>query len=213
MVNYKIALGAGMSLAGTLVFMSNADASVYTVKSGDTLNNIAKAHNTTLDYILANNSQFVANPDLIFPDQEVYFPDNVDNTQTTTTYQDEASNASEATTGTGTDNTQADTSSSFNNNEQVTASSSSAQGSQSDAEYAASRMSSATGVSYDTWYKIIMRESGGNAQAVNPSSGAYGILQLYGHGEYVGMSLDAQIEMAINLYNNGGLAHWAQTAY
>jgi len=209
MVNYKTALGAGMSLAGTLMFMSNADASTYVVQSGDTLNNIAKAHNTTLDYILANNGHFTSNPDLIFPGQEVYFPD--DNSQAVNNYQAEASTSSAQTEANSTDE---ETQSSFNNNEQVTSSSvtSQGQGSQSDAEYAATRMASATGVSYDVWYKIIMRESGGNSTIYN-NMGYYGLFQLAPGYPGNGGSVEAQIENAIYLYNNGGLAHWAETAY
>lgn len=47
--------------------------STYTVKSGDTLNNISKDFNITLQSLIAANSQIV-NPDLIFPGQVINVP-------------------------------------------------------------------------------------------------------------------------------------------
>lgn len=49
------------------------------------------------------------------------------------------------------------------------------------------------------WAYIINRESRGNVDAMNPSSGAYGVLQLYGHGEWPGMTLGQQLQMAMPL--------------
>lgn len=49
------------------------------------------------------------------------------------------------------------------------------------------------------WRNVIFRESGGSLTATNPSSGAYGVFQLLGHGEYRGMTLGAQIAMASSL--------------
>ena len=58
------------------------------------------------------------------------------------------------------------------------------------------------------WANIIMRESGGSLTAQNPS-GAYGVLQLLGHGEHPGMTLGQQIQMAMPLPASA----WAETAY
>lgn len=66
-----------------------------------------------------------------------------------------------------------------------------------------------TGVSAETWSYIIMRESGGNPQISNSSSGAFGLFQLLGHGEYVGMSVDEQIAMATQVYQSQGESAWA----
>lgn len=49
------------------------------------------------------------------------------------------------------------------------------------------------------WRNVIFRESGGSLTATNPISGAYGVFQLLGHGEYRGMTLGAQIAMACAL--------------
>ena len=66
------------------------------------------------------------------------------------------------------------------------------------ANYLASAGMSA-GYSASEWAYIIQHESNGSVTATNASSGAYGALQLLGHGEYQGMTLGAQIDMARGL--------------
>jgi hypothetical protein len=44
----------------------------YTVQRGDNLTNIAKSAGHSLNYILAHNQQFQANPNLIYPGQQVF---------------------------------------------------------------------------------------------------------------------------------------------
>lgn len=55
------------------------------------------------------------------------------------------------------------------------------------------------GYSASEWAYIIQHESNGSVTATNASSGAYGALQLLGHGEYQGMTLGEQIDMARGL--------------
>jgi hypothetical protein len=74
--------------------------------------------------------------------------------------------------------------------------------------YAANAMAANTGVSPDKWVSVIMMESGGNPNACNSSSGAYGLFQLLGHGEYSGMSIDEQIAMATRVYQSQGPSAW-----
>ena len=64
------------------------------------------------------------------------------------------------------------------------------------ANYMVSNTANAAGYSASEWAYIISRESGGNVSAMNASSGAYGALQLLGHGEYQGMPLSEQAQMA-----------------
>ncbi len=47
-------------------------ANVYVVQSGDNLSTIAASHGITLGQLLAENPQFQANPNLIFPGQVVH---------------------------------------------------------------------------------------------------------------------------------------------
>ena len=67
------------------------------------------------------------------------------------------------------------------------------------ANYMVSNTANAAGYSASEWAYIISRESGGNVSAMNASSGAYGALQLLGHGEYQGMPLSEQAQMAAKL--------------
>lgn len=73
---------------------------------------------------------------------------------------------------------------------------------------AANQLAARTGASAAQWQDVIDRESGGDPNAVNASSGAYGLLQLLGHGEYPGMSIQEQIDMAVDVYNAQGPSAW-----
>lgn len=67
------------------------------------------------------------------------------------------------------------------------------------ANYMVSNTANASGYSTSQWVTIITLESRGGLTATNPSSGAYGVFQLLGHGEYQGMTLGEQIYMASHL--------------
>lgn len=73
---------------------------------------------------------------------------------------------------------------------------------------AAAEMAKRTGVPASTWEHIIARESNGNPNAVNSSSGATGLFQLLGHGEHAGMSVNDQVNMAAKVYHAQGLSAW-----
>ena len=67
------------------------------------------------------------------------------------------------------------------------------------ANYMVSNTANASGYSASQWATIITLESRGGLTATNPTSGAYGVFQLLGHGEYQGMTLGQQIDMASHL--------------
>ncbi|MET3558075.1 LysM repeat protein [Streptococcus rupicaprae] len=72
--------------------------------------------------------------------------------------------------------------------------------------YAAKQMEAATGVSAATWEHIIARESNGQVNAYNPS-GASGLFQtMPGWGSTA--TVDDQINAALNAYNAQGLSAW-----
>lgn len=72
----------------------------------------------------------------------------------------------------------------------------------------ANQMAERTGVSAAQWKGVMQRESGGNAHAVNSSSGAYGLFQLLGHGEHAGMSVEDQMDAAVGVYQSQGAGAW-----
>lgn len=67
------------------------------------------------------------------------------------------------------------------------------------ANYMVNNTANTAGYTADEWAYIISRESNGLADVANPSSGAYGAFQLLGHGEYAGMTLAQQADMASKL--------------
>lgn len=76
-------------------------------------------------------------------------------------------------------------------------------------DYVLNRMQAATGVSAAAWNNIITRESNWNPYIYNSTgSGAYGLFQ---NIHSAGGTVDQQIDAAIDLYNHGGLSHWAAT--
>ena len=72
--------------------------------------------------------------------------------------------------------------------------------------YAAAQMAAATGVPQSTWESIIARESNGDHTAAN-GSGASGLFQtMPGWGSTV--TVEDQIQSALNAYNAQGLSAW-----
>lgn len=75
-VNAKVLISAGIAL-GVLALGTNANADVYTVKSGDTLSEIAEVHGTTVDDIVSINQ--IQNENLIFIGDKIEIGNNVEN--------------------------------------------------------------------------------------------------------------------------------------
>ena len=190
----KSSLLAGLGLTAGAVFASSASAdTVVKVESGDTLNAIASQFGSTASEIGARNN--IKDINLIYVGDVLIIPGG-SSVSPTVTVPDSSSDSS--------------TSVSTTSNNQVSTTATAVSGG-NDAQYAANKIANATGVSASTWSWIIQRESGGNAQISNASSGAFGLFQLLGHGEYVGMSVDEQISKAIQVYNAQGLSAWSVT--
>lgn len=71
------------TLLGLGILSISTTASAYTVKSGDTLSEIAAEHNVSLHVLIERNPQ-IKDPNLIFPNQEIEVPNesvSVTNTQ------------------------------------------------------------------------------------------------------------------------------------
>lgn len=178
-----------------------ASAESYTVKSGDTLSEIAKEKNTSVEKIVELNK--IENPDLIKVGQILELDEEKNSevsTETTTeeavTYEDVTYNAPAASTTYS--QPAANTSSNVVLPNGNTAG---ATGS-----YAAARMAELTGVPASTWEHIIARESNGQVNAYNPS-GASGLFQtMPGWGSTA--TVDDQIQSAYRAYNAQGLSAW-----
>ena len=178
-----------------------ASAESYTVKSGDTLSEIAKEKNTSVEKIVELNK--IENPDLIKVGQILELDEEKNSevsTETTTeeavTYEDVTYNAPVASTTYS--QPAANTSSNVVLPNGNTAG---ATGS-----YAAARMAELTGVPASTWEHIIARESNGQVNAYNPS-GASGLFQtMPGWGSTA--TVDDQIHSAYRAYNAQGLSAW-----
>lgn len=80
--------------------------------------------------------------------------------------------------------------------------------SKEDRTYVLSQLQSRTGVSASQWDYIISRESGWLSTIKN-SLGYYGLFQLAPNYPGYDGDIDAQINSAIYLFNNGGMNHWA----
>lgn len=189
---------------GSCFFATGAIASAesYTVKSGDTLSEIAKEKNTSVEKIVELNR--IENPDLIKVGQILELDEEKNSevsTETTTeeavTYEDVTYNAPAASTT----YSQPATASTSSNVVLPNGNTAGATGS-----YAAARMAELTGVPASTWEHIIARESNGQVNAYNPS-GASGLFQtMPGWGSTA--TVDDQIQAAYRAYNAQGLSAW-----
>ncbi|MGY5338914.1 LysM peptidoglycan-binding domain-containing protein [Levilactobacillus spicheri] len=195
------AAALGLFVAGTV----SADASTtYTVKSGDSVWTISQKFDSTINAIEnANNIQ----GHLILPGQNLTIPDGtLTSTQTAATTNTQAAATTNtqqaATTSQSTTNTNTNT----NSQASTTSSSSSSYTGSNMKEYVLSQMSSRTGVSASTWNAIIQRESNWQANVVNSTSGAYGLFQ---NMHISSGSVEDQVNAAVSLYNQQGMAAWA----
>ena len=80
--------------------------------------------------------------------------------------------------------------------------------SKEDRTYVLSQLQSRTGVSASQWDYIISRESGWLSSIKN-TIGYYGLFQLAPNYPGYDGGVDAQINGAVYLFNNGGMKHWA----
>lgn len=211
-----LTLGATLPTHAKAGEVKEGNTTFYVVESGDTLSKISEKYGVDFTVMHANNADQISNADLIFAGQKLVVDgEGFDKTKTTAVFKEvkeeaeikpltrveetpvdstpestpvqEAPPAPPAPTPTpaptgGIDLSQ--TSGSVDVNAL--------------ANYLAGSGMSA-GYSASEWSYIIQHESNGSVTATNASSGAYGALQLLGHGEYQGMTLGEQIDMARGL--------------
>ena len=202
MKSMKLTLSGLLTAVAFFATGTIASAESYTVKSGDTLSEIAKEKNTSVEKIVELNR--IENPDLIKIGQILELDEEKNSevsTETTTeeavTYEDVTYNAPAASTT----YSQPATANTSSNVVLPNGNTAGATGS-----YAAARMAELTGVPASTWEHIIARESNGQVNAYNPS-GASGLFQtMPGWGSTA--TVDDQIQAAYRAYNAQGLSAW-----
>lgn len=206
-----LTLGATLPTHAKAGEVKEGKTTFYVVESGDTLSKISEKYGVDFTVVHANNADQISNADLIFAGQKLIVDgEGFDKTKTTAVFKEvkeeveikpltrveetpvvstpeptpvqEAPPASTLTSTSGIDLNQTSGSVDIN----------------ALANYLAGAGMSA-GYSASEWAYIIQHESNGSVTATNASSGAYGALQLLGHGEYQGMTLGAQIDMARGL--------------
>ncbi len=194
----------GLMGAGALA----ADASTYTVKSGDSLWKIANDNGTTINSILTDNSNKLSSINsVIYPGEQL----ELNQVATQVSTNNNSYNAPQATYKPATNNytsanEQANTASNTGNKSY--ASSSDTNGSNASVSSVAQEMQERTGVSASEWETIINRESGGDPTAQNPASSAHGLFQQLGE---TSNNVQTQINDACSLYAKQKLNAWAET--
>lgn len=217
----KFIVAAGALVGASLLATQQAQASTYTVKSGDTISSIAKKkYNThSLDAIetivQANN---IPDRNFILVGEKLELPKKIKKFKAVAQAPVQTNNSNSYTqvptqSAQQPQQQQQNVSSQQSNSTASTTTSSPSYTSGSNLrDYVISRMASSTGVSADVWAKIIQRESNWDASVVN-SSGHYGLFQLAPGYEGNGGSVEQQIEGAISLFEKQGLGAWSETAY
>ena len=226
-ITKKFAFAVGALVGASLLSGQKAQASTYTVKSGDTVSKIAKKKYHTQSFeaietiVQANN---LANRDLIFVGDKLQLPKKIKKFKVVSQAPVQVNNSNSYTQAPAQSTQPAQKSqqqqqqqqrnvASQQNNNTASTTTNPSYASGSDLHsYVTSRMASETGVSASTWEKIISRESNWDANVVN-SSGHYGLFQLDGSYNKHGNSVEGQIQDAADLYKRQGLGAWAQTNY
>lgn len=177
----------------------SANASTYTVKSGDTVSAIAQKFNTSTSKITSDND--LSNPDVISIGETL----NINNSTKTAT----ASSYEQPKVVTTQKTYLYQKPQTVQNTQPNKSYTDPANTGQTDVSSAAKMMEQGTGVSASEWQKIINRESGGSTTAANPS-GAFGLFQ---SKHNPGSTVQSQVADAIRVYKSQGLGAWQATAY
>lgn len=179
----------------------------YVVESGDTLSKISEKYGVDFTVVHANNADQISNADLIFAGQKLVVDgEGFDKTKTTAVFNEVKEEAEIKPLARVEETPVVSTPEPTPTQEVHPAPVGGIDLNQTSgsvdinalANYLAGAGMSA-GYSASEWAYIIQHESNGNVTATNASSGAYGALQLLGHGEYQGMTLGEQIDMARGL--------------
>lgn len=204
-------VGGAAGTAGVQSASTSVHADVVTVHQGDTTWGLSQKYGTTVNKIVKDNHLKNGGHD-IYVNQKLDI-DNNKAAKGTTAYADSTSQASSTTTATSSVQTQAPSYNSVNTSTGQTNTTAQNYNSGTTVQAPApARTQSATPAASSSeeaakaW--IVARESGGNYNAVNASSGAYGKYQLlpgYLHGDYSAANQDR----TANNYVHGRYGSWS----
>ena len=205
---FSLALLSTVTLGSTLVTAAASADSVYTVKSGDTLSQIAYDLNKSSDYSALATNNKIKNVNLIYVGQKLLLKSDGEvkvatKNEVKSTPAVKSVTATKSTASSSTNKQSSNTSSSKTS---TTSSSSTSYTGSNLKEYVLSQMESRTGVSSSTWNMIITRESNWQPTVRNSTSGAYGLFQ---NMHISSGSVEQQVNAAVSLYKAQGMAAWA----
>ena len=226
-MNKNTLVASAAVVAGLVLGVQTVSADTYTVQAGDTVSEIALAHDTTVTAIANLNS--LDNQNLIYIGDQLKIGNSAVYQPTTAPVKvpaeqpkvqqeqptQQAPKVTQQVPQAQAQRTQPATPKQIDRPQQspqgYVMTKTSGQLSQSEINQVANEMASRTGQSSSTWSTIINRESKGNVNISNSEgSGAYGLLQLMrsSHG-----SVSSQVDEAVQLYKAQGMGAWSQTAY
>ena len=195
----SILVGLGVTF-GLLTTGLVSQASSYTVQQGDTVSKIAQTYGTTINAI-ANENQ-LSDPNVIYVGEELTIGEKEVQQSTQVAQQPVEQNQQPQQVQQPVQKPQQNQSQevSQNNNQNYSGG--------SDVSSVAQEMQSRTGVSASEWTQIIQRESNGEVNATNASSGAHGLFQ---SEHNPGNTVQSQINDAVQVYKSQGLSAWSET--
>ena len=195
----SILVGLGVTF-GLLTTGLVSQASSYTVQQGDTVSKIAQTYGTTINAI-ANENQ-LSDPNVIYVGEELTIGEKEVQQSTQVAQQPVEQNQQPQQVQQPVQKPQQ------NQSQEVSPNNSQNYSGGSDVSSVAQEMQSRTGVSASEWTQIIQRESNGEVNATNASSGAHGLFQ---SEHNPGNTVQSQINDAVQVYKSQGLSAWSET--
>ena len=195
----SILVGLGVTF-GLLTTGLVSQASSYTVQQGDTVSEIAQTYGTSINAIVNENQ--LSNPNVVYVGEKLTIGEEEAQQSTQTVQQPVEQSQQSQQVKQPVQQPQQNQSQevSQNNNQNYSGG--------SDVSSVAQEMQSRTGVSASEWTQIIQRESNGEVNATNASSGAHGLFQ---SEHNPGNTVQSQINDAVRVYKSQGLSAWAET--
>ena len=199
----SILVGLGVTF-GLLTTGLVSQASSYKVHQGDTVSKIAQTYGTSINAIANENK--LSNPNVIYVGEELTIGEKEAQQPAKTVQQPVEQNQQPQQVQQAVQ--QPVQKPQQNQSQEVSQNNSQSYSGGSDVSSVAQEMQSRTGVSASEWAQIIQRESNGEVNATNASSGAHGLFQ---SEHNPGSTVQSQINDAVQVYKSQGLSAWSET--